>query len=87
MIAPTVVRSFEVVWPTRVTWPSPPSSCSWIDIIAWECDYPHTDTTWPESPEFTWKEFTDAGCTEDEIHKAMDIMVRVGRELGIVNGG
>ena len=23
-----------------------------IDIIAWECDYPHTDTTWPESPEF-----------------------------------
>ena len=23
-----------------------------IDVIAWECDYPHTDTTWPESPEF-----------------------------------
>ena len=34
-----------------------------IDIIAWECDYPHTDTTWPESPEFAWKEFQDAGCT------------------------
>ena len=40
-----------------------------IDIIAWECDYPHTDTTWPESPEFAWKEFQDAGCTDDEIHK------------------
>ena len=40
-----------------------------IDVIAWECDYPHTDTTWPESPEFTWKEFQDAGCREDEIHK------------------
>ncbi|HEY6532502.1 MAG TPA: amidohydrolase family protein [Acidimicrobiales bacterium] len=39
-----------------------------IDIIAWECDYPHTDTTWPESPEFSWKEFQDAGCTDDEIH-------------------
>ena len=33
-----------------------------IDIIAWECDYPHTDTTWPESPEFAWKELQDAGC-------------------------
>ena len=27
-----------------------------VDILAWECDYPHTDTTWPESPEFTWAE-------------------------------
>src|SRR6185437_12478094 len=33
-----------------------------IDIIAWECDYPHTDTTWPESPEFAWKEFQDSGA-------------------------
>ena len=40
-----------------------------IDIIAWECDYPHTDTTWPESPEFAWKEFQEAGCRDDEIHK------------------
>ncbi len=39
------------------------------DIIAWECDYPHTDTTWPESPEFAWKEFQDTGCSDDEIHK------------------
>ena len=36
-----------------------------IDIIAWECDYPHTDTTWPESPEFAWKEFQEAGCTDE----------------------
>ncbi len=40
-----------------------------IDNIAWECDYPHTDTTWPESPEFAWKEFQDAGCTDEEINK------------------
>ncbi|NNG18139.1 amidohydrolase family protein [Naumannella sp. ID2617S] len=39
------------------------------DIIAWECDYPHTDTTWPESPEFAWKELTDAGCSDEDIHK------------------
>lgn len=32
-----------------------------IEIIAWECDYPHTDTTWPESPEWAWREFQAAG--------------------------
>jgi predicted TIM-barrel fold metal-dependent hydrolase len=40
-----------------------------IEGIAWECDYPHTDTTWPESPEFAMKELQDAGCTDEEIHK------------------
>lgn len=40
-----------------------------LDNIAWECDYPHTDTTWPESPEFAWRELEEAGCAEDEIHK------------------
>jgi hypothetical protein len=39
------------------------------DIIAWECDYPHTDTTWPESPEFTWKELQAAGVSDAEIHQ------------------
>jgi predicted TIM-barrel fold metal-dependent hydrolase len=40
-----------------------------IDNIAWECDYPHTDTVWPNSPETVWAEFTDAKCTPEEIHK------------------
>ena len=40
-----------------------------IDVIAWECDYPHTDTTWPESPEWAWKELQGAGCSDDDIHK------------------
>lgn len=40
-----------------------------VDIIAWECDYPHTDTTWPRSPEFAWDEFQQAGCRDEEIHK------------------
>ncbi len=38
-----------------------------LDIIAWECDYPHTDTTWPNSPEFTWQEFQDAKVSPTEI--------------------
>ena len=43
----------------------------WIGIenIAWECDYPHTDTTWPESPEFSWRELQEAGCSDEEIHQ------------------
>jgi predicted TIM-barrel fold metal-dependent hydrolase len=40
-----------------------------VDIIAWECDYPHTDTNWPESPELLWKELQAAKATEAEIHK------------------
>jgi predicted TIM-barrel fold metal-dependent hydrolase len=40
-----------------------------MDVIAWECDYPHTDTTWPDSPEFSWSEFEQAGCSGEEIDK------------------
>ncbi len=40
-----------------------------IETIAWECDYPHTDTTWPESPEFAWRELQEAGCSDEEIAK------------------
>ena len=40
-----------------------------VDIIAWECDYPHTDTTWPESPELVWDEFTACDVPDDEIHQ------------------
>ena len=29
----------------------------WVnqDLVAYECDYPHSDTLWPEVPEFLWK--------------------------------
>lgn len=40
-----------------------------INVIAWECDYPHTDTTWPESPEVIWGELQGAGATDEEVHK------------------
>ncbi len=38
-----------------------------IDNITWECDYPHSDTTWPESPERLWKSL--AGVSDEDIHK------------------
>ena len=39
-----------------------------IDIIAWECDYPHSDSIWPDAPEFVHREMIEAGCSDDEIH-------------------
>ncbi|HZN15261.1 MAG TPA: amidohydrolase family protein [Acidimicrobiales bacterium] len=38
-----------------------------IDTITWECDYPHSDSTWPQSPETVMKSL--AGVPDDEINK------------------
>jgi predicted TIM-barrel fold metal-dependent hydrolase len=40
-----------------------------IDIIAWECDYPHSDSIWPDAPESIMREMVGADVTDDEIHK------------------
>jgi hypothetical protein len=38
-----------------------------LDNITWECDYPHSDSTWPQSPEALMK-YLD-GVSDDEINK------------------
>src|ERR1700731_2056284 len=38
-----------------------------IDMITWECDYPHSDSTWPQSPEFVSKQMN--GVPDDEVDK------------------
>ena len=38
-----------------------------IDNMTWECDYPHSDCTWPKSPETVHPDFE--GCTDEEINK------------------
>jgi predicted TIM-barrel fold metal-dependent hydrolase len=38
-----------------------------IDTICWEADYPHSDSTWPTSPEFLAKSLD--GVPDDEIDK------------------
>jgi predicted TIM-barrel fold metal-dependent hydrolase len=38
-----------------------------IDSICWEGDYPHSDSTWPTSPEFLMKSLD--GVPDDEIDK------------------
>ena len=39
-----------------------------VDNVCWECDYPHSDSTWPESPERIAAEFTELDrATVDKI--------------------
>jgi predicted TIM-barrel fold metal-dependent hydrolase len=40
-----------------------------VDIIAWECDYPHSDSIWPNAPEFVLNEMNGAGVNDEEINK------------------
>ena len=37
-----------------------------IEKIMWECDYPHTDTTWPNSLASAREHFDDQGVPPDE---------------------
>lgn len=37
------------------------------DMVAYECDYPHSDTLWPEVPEYLWKSVQ--GLTAAQIDK------------------
>ena len=38
-----------------------------IDIIAWECDYPHSDCFWPDAPEQVLAELNAAGADDSDI--------------------
>lgn len=38
-----------------------------IDTITWECDYPHSDSTWPRAPETLWKSLQ--GVPDEDVHK------------------
>ncbi|WP_419928847.1 amidohydrolase family protein [Candidatus Poriferisocius sp.] len=40
-----------------------------IDNIAWECDYPHADSTWPTAATQLAGEFAAADCSDDDINK------------------
>jgi predicted TIM-barrel fold metal-dependent hydrolase len=38
-----------------------------IDIIAWECDFPHSDCIWPDAPEMVMREMDGAGASDADI--------------------
>ncbi|MGO9458287.1 MAG: amidohydrolase family protein [Acidimicrobiales bacterium] len=40
-----------------------------IDNIAWEADYPHSDSMWPGAPEELGAVFAQNGVTDDEVAK------------------
>src|SRR5439155_12565170 len=40
-----------------------------IDSICWESDYPHSDSTWPTSPEYLMKSLEAAAVPDDEVRK------------------
>ena len=40
-----------------------------IDNISWECDYPHSDSAWPDAPEELAQLMGEAGVTEVEAAK------------------
>src|SRR5690606_39310734 len=37
--------------------------------IAWGCDCPHSDSSWPRSPETLKSEWDAARCTDEEVDK------------------
>jgi predicted TIM-barrel fold metal-dependent hydrolase len=59
-----------------------------IDIICWEADYPHSDATWPKSPENLWKAIRSlpSGDIDKITHRnamaafSYDPIARFGRE-------
>jgi hypothetical protein len=40
-----------------------------VDMICWECDYPHSDSSWPQSPEHYMKQMQAAHCSDEDIDK------------------
>jgi len=38
-----------------------------INNMTWECDYPHSDTTWPRAPEILWEGF--GGVPREDIDR------------------
>ena len=40
-----------------------------IDNIAWECDYPHSDSMWPGAPEELSEVMNRVGVPDDEVNK------------------
>ena len=65
-----------------------------IDNVSWECDYPHADSTWPNSPEELGKVLADA--TQGDVDKithanamrwySFDPFTRRSREESTVGG-
>jgi len=45
-----------------------------VDLIAWECDFPHADSTWPRSPELLWEQMKDFPREEIDLITHENVM-------------
>ncbi|ELB89601.1 hydrolase, partial [Rhodococcus wratislaviensis IFP 2016] len=45
-----------------------------IDNIMWECDYPHSDSNWPNSRQYTTKLLQDV--PDGDAHKIVELNAR-----------
>ncbi|HVW42417.1 MAG TPA: amidohydrolase family protein [Amycolatopsis sp.] len=45
-----------------------------IDLITWECDYPHSDSYWPHSRKRAMEHFVDV--PDEEVHKIVELNTR-----------
>lgn len=57
------------------------------DMVAYECDYPHSDTVWPNVPEYLWASVN--GLPKDTIDKIThrNVMREYGFDAFALNGG
>jgi predicted TIM-barrel fold metal-dependent hydrolase len=40
-----------------------------VDLLAFEVDYPHSDSVWPDAPEFLLQQLDGAGMSDEDIEK------------------
>jgi tryptophan-rich sensory protein len=45
-----------------------------MDTLTWECDYPHSDSTWPHSPEKLWRSLKDLPKQEVDQITHLNVM-------------
>jgi predicted TIM-barrel fold metal-dependent hydrolase len=45
-----------------------------VDMISWECDYPHSDCAWPNSPEVLWEQVKDFPKAEVDKITHLNVM-------------
>src|SRR3546814_9385833 len=58
-----------------------------VDMVAYECDYPHSDTVWPNVPEYLWASVNglDKGTIDKITH--LNVMREYSFDAFALNGG
>src|SRR3546814_15234113 len=58
-----------------------------VDMVAYECDYPHSDTGWPNVPEYLWASVNglDKGTIDKITH--LNVMREYSFDAFALNGG